>query len=148
MRVFCPFTQVEPETAAALKRYDVVFADCSRDEWAYADYFQDRWAEGSRFVNVEHDVVPHAGAIEEIWACPHDWCWFSYPNYADDPTFGLTKFSAGMIAQLPDLWERYPERARAQNLMVAWSGMDLYFAAYAQRAGFVAHQHFPPVGHK
>lgn len=152
MRVFVPYTNVQAATAAALESYVVTFVDCSVSEWAYLDYIQARWVEGQRFVNVEHDVVPWPGAIEQVWDCPHDWCWFSYPDwFGPVPPFGLVKFSSSFIEQTRDMWieRRRSLEVNGTSWWPAWHHLDTYTWAYARQGRkILAHQHHPAVGHR
>ena len=149
MRVFVPFTEVRRRTRQALELYNPSFVDCGASQWAYPEFFQARWAEGETFINVEHDVVPWPGAIEQLWDCPHDWCWFSYPGWtADEAPFGCVKFSAALIAEHPGVWDQYPGLLKAQGgpCFTAWCGLDVYWWWYALRRGVSGHQHFSHVG--
>src|ERR1700752_1918127 len=109
MRIFCPFTDVHNATLTALSKYfwtELLFVDCSQ-EWAFPNYFRQRWNEGETFINIEHDVVPWLGAVEELWDCPHDWCYFDYHSMpgkceCEPPPIGLVKFSETFIQQVPD----------------------------------------------
>ena len=134
------------EATAALEQYGVTFVDCSGSEWAYLDYIQTRWVEGERFVNCEHDVVPWPGAIEQIWECPNDWCYFSYTDwFGPVPPFGLVKFSAKFIELTRDMW--VDRRANlGSTWWPKWFNLDTYTWAYArQQRRIAAHQHFPSV---
>ena len=73
MKVFVPYTEIQPETKECLAPYDYVPVKMV-DDGDYLRYFQQRWAEGKSFINIEHDAVFARGAIEELEQCPKEWC--------------------------------------------------------------------------
>lgn len=75
----------------------------------YSLFMTEVWGRGEGFVIVEHDVAPWCGAIDELEACPGDWCLFHYPDGgALSRGLGCTRFSDRLVSQYPDLpdaWE-------------------------------------------
>lgn len=142
MNVFVPYTQLERITRCALGGTGFKAIKMSDDE-AYVRYFEERWAEGETFINVEHDVVPWPGAIEELWKCPEPWCAHGYMPY-DDLTsdsysvfLGCAKISGKLIQALPNCWKEKPTRH--------WNNCDGQLTQYARARGFNVHQHHPAV---
>lgn len=127
------------------------------DSWGYLDYLQERWGKREAFINVEHDVVPWPGAIEQLWACPHDWCahyYFLTPdegrNYNGPPPMGLVKFTANFMQQIPRVWARH-RKMRSEWVKQygddpgKWAYLDLWLHEYATRDGLKPHIHWPAV---
>ena len=141
--VFVPHTRLNPATRVFLAQaqatgHDIRLVDVSDDPHAYLKHMRDRWAEGAPFINIEHDIVPWPGALESLECCPQMWCAFGYDTLARDflqPPLGLARFSAEFIYSLPDLWlDDLP-----------WQALDEHLYRYAQREGYLAHQHRPSV---
>jgi len=162
MNIWVPYTIFEPETVVALAPYKVNYALMDDDE-GYPRFLKRRWKAGQTFLNIEHDVVFHHGALEELWTCKRPWCAFAYrPDeiYAEDnhtPVFGCCKFSAAFIHTTTGVWDAMLENAtdRARNpsgIAVAsnpkWKLCDGWLRQWAKyvlpRPQFV-HQHFPAV---
>jgi hypothetical protein len=115
MRIFCPFTHLRSETYVALKDYPVTFLpliDHASDYWRH---FHERWKEGETFINVEHDVVPLVGVLQELWDCPEPYCisGYTYPYHSDPPRqdmahLGCAKLSRELIASCPEIYRVGP----------------------------------------
>lgn len=142
MNVFVPYTQLERITRRALSGTGYKAIQMTDDE-AYVRYFEERWAKAETFINVEHDIVPWPGALEELWKCPEPWCAHGYrPD--DDLTregysvfLGCAKISDVLIRALPDCWKMKPNRH--------WNNCDSHLTDYARKHGLVVHQHRPAV---
>jgi len=151
---------VVPYTMAAMKRsigvmialratghtYDMVHVGNSDRD--YFDLLSSLWADGETFCIVEHDIVVHPTALDELAACPNDWCGFPH-EYMGEVGYwlGCVKFGAGLIERHPDamvrtgvLFDCYPKRH--------WYRLDprLQTTILAQR-GEVKCQHLPEVRH-
>lgn len=145
MLVRVPFTEIQPATRVALHRYEPYEAAKIDGTHTYLRYWKECWRRGQSFINVEHDVVPWPGALEELWECSALWCAFGYhvnDCFADHerslfPYLGCVKITSELITQLPDAWtfESVPR----------WDELDGWFARHARVRGFDVHQHFPPV---
>ena len=105
MRIFIPFTKLRVETYTACRRAErrVQLWPIENYHYGYAEYWIHRWQHGGRFINVEHDVVPVAEALTEMWHCPEDYCIcnYRYPyagSRIDTSPIGCAKFSAEFIA--------------------------------------------------
>lgn len=161
MNIWIPHVIIEAETMAALGPYKVNFAEMDDDE-GYPRFLKARWDAGETFINVEHDVVPWAGALESLWNCEHPWCAFAYADeiYAEDnhtPVFGCCKFSSSFMKATAGVWEAMLENAvdRARNpsgIAVAWNpkwklcdGWLRQWAKYVLPQSQFVHQHFPAV---
>lgn len=159
MRIFCPYTDVQNATLTALSKYfwtELIFVDVHGD-WSYLNYFKQRWLEGETFINIEHDVVPWLGAIEEIWNCPHDWCCFTYYCMPGEPhppptPIGLVKFSEAFIKQIPDVWKihkdtyyEWAHKLDPDGVTCTWNFLDYFVYEYAKDRGISPHEHWPSV---
>lgn len=109
VKVVVPFTRLRDEARAALDEWAPGWEgrDVSADDEAYWRLLADLWAEGESFVLVEHDVVIVEGIVDALAACPFDWCCAAYP-YGRGTIVGLgcTKFTAPLLARVPDAVER------------------------------------------
>ncbi len=156
MILYIPFTRVAEATEVFLNTYGCVpddlaveRIDVSGNPFGYQEHLQARWDEGATFVNMEHDIVPWPGALQELVACPRNWCFFGYLADIDfvatnAAPFGLVKFGASLIAAMPDVWELMSRRFA--NDPTAWAMCDIHLAEYARERGlFTPHQHSPSV---
>src|SRR5580698_9244916 len=108
MLICIPYTQIVDATMIFALHYGAdALSFKLDDDWAYTRYFQDRWDDGRTFINLEHDTVPWPGAPEVLWACEKPWCAYGYTMKVEQKhgsSLGCTKFSAELMAQLPDVW--------------------------------------------
>lgn len=142
MNLTVPYTDIAQATRYVLSGLPVAtLVDVSANSYAYRDHLQDFWNHGETFINMEHDVVPWPGAIEEIAGCEHDWCVFAYEPgqlaLAGECYLGLAKFSSLLIRALPDVWRDMADPD--------WQLCDSHLYSYAGQRGVSPHQHFPPV---
>lgn len=151
MRVFVPYTKIQPLTKHLLYEHDYTPVKMVND-LSYPKYWQERWDAHEDFVNVEHDVVFWPGAIEEISECPHIWC--AYGRQAGEriedgavATFCLAKFSSKLTYLIPDVWKAMKEEDNDYRKagVPEWKYCDTWLDIYAKRHGIVAHQHFPAI---
>lgn len=168
--IFVPYTRVKPATLETLWKYarlehvptsqgplaKINFIDVCQQS-GYLDYLQERWDTRRRFINVEHDVVAWPGAIEELWACEHEWCAHYYTlreseaqGRNDAPPMGLAKFSPLFMQLTRDVWTTHRIK-RAEwvkqygNDPGLWAYLDLWLHDYATREGLKPHIHWPAV---
>jgi hypothetical protein len=152
VRIYVPFTQLREATNIYLHSTALepdmldpaVLVDVSANRWAYTNHLQRAWRVGVSFINLEHDMVPWPGSLSAMWRCPAPWCFYSYIPSIHPGTcapFGAVKFSAEIIAALPDVWDamrkEYCDNPRA------WAFNDIHFFRYAKNHGISAHQHWP-----
>lgn len=148
MRIFVPYTELQRATRIALRHHDYTTVNVART--GYLAYWQARWKDGQTFINVEHDVVPWPGALEQLWECPKPWCAFGYaepvPGY---PVLGCAKFSAEAIAAAPELpapgYIRSHKWATTAEEATSWLTMDRLIGHALLGAGVMPHRHNPPV---
>lgn len=142
MNVFVPYTKLERITKRALHGTHFHAVELI-DAESYYDYFVQRWAEGKPFINVEHDVVPWPGAIDDLWNCPEPWCahgYMPYDNFNDQAYsvfLGCVKFSSQFILGLHDVWQALENRH--------WTQLDGHLTTFARAYGYNVHQHRPAV---
>lgn len=114
------------------------------------DYWQllrDVWAAQETVVIVEHDILPHPCAIDELCACPGMWCSNSYRIDTGNGRCGIglhhclgcTKLSADLMRLIPNAFDEMPSRH--------WSKLDAQLCHIAMTAGQIPHPHRPPVIH-
>lgn len=143
MNIWIPFTEIEAATEAAVRPYLVNRIRLTEED-SYVRYFEERWAERRTFINLEHDVVPWPGALDELWACPQPWCAFGYrpgENLAQPDAcayLGCAKIGEALIARLPNVWRDKPAPR-------VWSNCDCWLTTYARQQRIVVHQHYPAV---
>jgi hypothetical protein len=149
MRVVCPFTDLWPETEAALRQYapHAEFIDVSGSVYAYWELLRDLWAEGRDFLVVEHDVVIRAGVIDELESCPEWFCAFAYPYRAIPSAdieilkapLGCTRYRSQLMVKRPELFAGAPLHWEKLNALVEVSLL--------RGAVCLPHTHLPPVAH-
>lgn len=118
-RVVIPHTaRLRPAVRQLGEEAAAIFEDVSHADTAYFDLMQRLWAKGRGFLLLEHDVVPTAALLEEMWACPAEWCagWFwvwggtmfegdtrpPYPwRHRVTDTLALSKFGSSLLRRAP-----------------------------------------------
>lgn len=112
MKVFLPFTRLRSETYHAIP--DGVLVPLTDRTNGYGQYFKERWDAGEGFVNVEQDVVPKEGLIDEMVGCQSEVCFASYvypgqPERLNRGTYlGCVKISDKFIQRNPTLFDNQP----------------------------------------
>ena len=139
--IYCPYTKLGNATKIALLQYGdrAKFIDLSLQYleplYWYADYMHDRWQERQTFINIEHDVVPWPGAIDEITKSAFDWCCYSYSPTDQVFSLGCSYFSAIFFSSLSGI---FPAD-------IDWMSLDNYITSSALSRNIYFHQHFPSV---
>jgi hypothetical protein len=107
-------------------------------EYAYGLAFI--WELEQPFINLEHDVAPWSGAIDELWSCPHPWCRFQYPVFPPprmSDGIGCMKFGQEIVSNVKvDSW-----------LDLAWWDLDGQVISAIKGEGYEVHTHNPSVAH-
>ena len=151
MRTVCPHAgPIAPETVAALDASGLPWeaADVSGTPTSYTSLLTRLWAAGEPFAVVEHDIVPHAGALAELEACDWPWCSFAYQlGGTVHAGLGCTRFSAGLLAAVPDAVERTWAESTDVHPPGHWCSLDDRLARVLRAEGVVQHVHAPPVTH-
>ena len=142
-----PYTDLSPITrniCEKLEDWEAVYVGSS--EWGYTNFLQQLWDDHEDVIIVEHDVIPWPGAIEALWSCPCEWCY--YPYDLDNPLFpylGCTKIKATFMDKVPHVWEKqreskvWEERAN----MPPWSWCDGWL--WLMSGKMEGHKHMPGV---
>jgi hypothetical protein len=152
--LYIPYTRISEATEVFLHTYGCVPGDVRRidvtdNPWGYTEHLAARWVEGNTFLNLEHDVVPWPGALQDLLACERPWCFFGYlPNMdwgdCHAAPFGCVKFDASLIARTQDVWHLYREKYLTSDK--PWQCCDIHFGEYMeQNFGWEPHQHTPAV---
>jgi hypothetical protein len=151
MRVVCPFAgAVAAETVSALDASGFPWeaADVSGADTAYTHLLENLWSAGETFALVEHDIVPHPGALEALAACPEPWCAFSYPlGRIVHAGLGCTRFSGELLRAHPSAVRETWREATGIHPAGHWCNLDDRLTRALCRAGAVRHVHEPQVRH-
>ena len=101
--------------------------DVSGSDRAYFDLLSELWRDGESVIVIEHDIIIHPTALDELSACPHDWCGFPH-KYGNTITYGLgcVKFSAALIARNPDAMQRVGVMFDAHHEKRHWCRLDAW----------------------
>ena len=145
--VYCPYTRVGEATEVFLANpstvpYPVVMVDVSAGPWGYHDYMAGAWRRRKDFINIEHDVIPWPGAIQELMSCSEPWCFFGYQDQCKDVAangaamFGLVRFRRKIMMELPDLWTDRKTALGDCSDYQAWGHLDIWMFPYATERGF------------
>ena len=151
MRVICPFAgRIADETIAALDASGFPWeaVNVSASDTSYTALLARLWAAGEPFTVVEHDIVPHPGALAELEACDWPWCSFAYRlGSIVHAGLGCTRFSASLLAAVPDAVERTWAESTDVHPPGHWCSADDRLARVLRAEGHVQHVHAPPVTH-
>jgi hypothetical protein len=135
-----PFTNLRPETEAALAGEDVLYVDVSGSDHDYHDLLGELWGRGQGCIVIEHDIVAYPGAIASLRGCQEDWCGVPYlvgRNFVVD--LGLTKFSAALTVAYPDAVSRMED--------THWATQDGQLLGYLRPLRGGPHWHWPAARH-
>ena len=142
MSIYVAYTVLSLPTIESLKGYEFTMVPVHGSDAAYTEHLADRWRQGHTFINVEHDVVVPEGAIEALLACERPWCYHFYANHEGDfPFFGLVKFGAELIRDLPRVWDSMLA-AEPSGHQPRWQICDTWLNMYPGRPE--PHRHEPP----
>lgn len=168
-RLFIPWTFFHAPTWDLVAPFDPIGVDVSGDDGDYLRYFQARWRDREPFINLEHDVLAHPAQIEQLIACPEDWCAYSYTGAGQFPWFGCVRFRPAFMDLLPDVWDELaawafcPPKEWAYRLVgevpvkgpppgefaemgtAVWQHLDQWLLGHAERLGLQCHRHYPDV---
>jgi hypothetical protein len=146
--VVVPFTELRAETSAALQGREVTYSPMLTDE-SYFELLSDCWAAKRSFIVVEHDIVVEPWTIDELAACPEDWCSMGYPYRGDPAAHGLacTKFSDRLIARHPETFKWVDLLRDDSHEPRHWCRMDAWLWHTLTKFGEKRHEHPGVVGH-
>lgn len=152
MRVVVPATNLRSATESALGAtgYEWEAVDVSGSSRAYFDLLSAAWAEADSVVLIEHDIVVHPGAIEELDSCPHDWCGFPHEMGEWGVQYGLgcVKFSHELIVRNPDAMTRVGVLYDDKHPKRHWCRLDAWLQGIIlPNAGETKHHHPTVVKH-
>lgn len=135
--VTCPAELTLGVEGIEYETHSVSFSDFS-----YASVLTGVWQVQSEFINLEHDVAPWPGALDQLHDCPEPFCFFQYPfwpAYHLGTGIGCMKFGQAVLDAIPESWENWGN--------LSWWDLDGAVVADVLGSGFKAHQHGPPVAH-
>lgn len=141
--IIVPFApgKLRPLTEAALTRLGARFVQLDY-EGSYWRLLCELWEARETVVIVEHDILPWHGALDELAACPGQWCSFTYQingGVGIHHAFGCTKITAALMEAVPHVWRDTADRR--------WHTLDAQLCHAALMAGQVPHPHRPAVIH-
>lgn len=159
MKVVVPYSRHAFATLIVLRGEGIEprQVECTEND-SYFNLMRDLWAEGETFVCVEHDVLPHPGAIQKLWECPEPWCGHTYymRGRLGVVAFGCTKFSADLIAATPWIWDAVAHPIDFDGSMLPLDPMRTHWAVLdgiwrdlidLNLPDLKPHLHDPPVVH-
>lgn len=106
------------------------------------------WDLGETFTVVEHDIVVHPGALDELADCDCDWCGYPF-EYEGAWTLGLgcAKFSAALIERNPDALLRVGVMSDPTHPKRHWCRLDAWLTSVLMSGDEERHAHTPAVQH-
>lgn len=109
----------------------------------YHNLIADLWHDGETFLTVEQDIVPAAGALEEMANCPEPWCAFAYeyPPFGHYAGMGCAKFSADLIKRFPDALSATGTWVDEKHPAKHWCRVDGWLKKYLMDHGQRQHIH-------
>jgi hypothetical protein len=143
------------------KQVGARFENLTGDDAAYFGLMARLWRSGQTFIIVEQDMLPTPATLEEMWACPEDWCSGYEAQMITDPPIGEVKsWSMGCMKFGSDLMRGMPWVMEVAGLSwrspagppPSWRSLDLYIYLRMGRSdpsqpGGVPHLHGPPMRH-
>lgn len=146
--------KLRPDVRALGESVGAEFADVSGSDMAYGELIAKLWQQGESFLLLEHDVLPTAALLEEMWDCESEWCagfaWrYSGAVYPGETrpfkpirekefALFLNKFSADLLRRTP---------AVVGAVRVRWTQVDLAILGTLRMYGAQPHLHEPAVQH-
>jgi hypothetical protein len=110
MNIVIPYVEggLDPRVEAFGKSHGARFENILDRIYGYYYFLKRTWAEGYTVLIIEQDILPTAGAIDEIWGCPQEWCAARYipHEYTTEPAalLGCVKFSSALMKREPDVF--------------------------------------------
>ena len=149
MRVLCCWTDLRPDTQAALEHHsaaqghELELVDCRRGDTRYHEQLERYWQAGADWVNVEHDLVIDERVLPAFEACAEPWCVFVYElacGYTPG-ALGCVRFRAELMAALPDAMRLAGLADTSGVVAKAWYRTDVRLDLYLRHAGYRPHVH-------
>jgi hypothetical protein len=130
VRVVVPLTQIRKPVLSALQATGRPFelVDVSGSDRAYFDLLSRLWSNGETFCIVEHDIVIHPAALDELEACAGDWCGFphDYHEWGEQYGLGCVKFTDRLIARNPTALRRVGVMSDERHPKRHWCRLDAW----------------------
>jgi hypothetical protein len=150
LRLIVPYTSLRPETAAALDASGFPREEILVDDGGgYCGLLTALWRAGEAFVVVEQDITVGPGTLPDLAACPRGWCSCGFPYMSSENYHGLgcVRFSADLLARVPDAMDRVALMSDATHPPRHWCRLDGWLSVVLREAGEKRCEHLPPVGH-
>jgi hypothetical protein len=115
---------------------------------AYWRFWADLWTVGESVIVVEHDIAPTGKAIAELVTCSSQWCTQPYPYFVGTyHGLGCVKFTAELMATIPDLWTRVAGMSDPTHPRMHWCRLDAWSQQILSAAGHQPCRHSTLVEH-
>lgn len=158
MKIICCYTNLTPETKAALPS-ETRYFDVSHAPDDYFNAFSTIWNQSERFINIEHDIVVPVEQLQELWDCTQPWCTVPYPNVEDTGqlihgALGVAKFHESLMKYFPSFIRDTEKDKGFRNFFGEavyaprhWRILDVKIVLQMHKRGFTYHEHLPPAQH-
>jgi hypothetical protein len=151
MLVVVPYTDLKPETSAALAAANVAF-DCipvGKSDTAYWELLDALWSDGEDFAIVEQDIVVEPGTLHSFAGCSRSWCCATYPYLRSEKYAGsgCVRFRAELIERVPDLMQRVAGHSDVKHPPKMWCSLDAFIQRELRAAGYQQCLQHGGVGH-
>ena len=149
VNVYVPYTRLCPETKKALDatKHSYTPINVSKSDETYWELLNSLWSKGETFAIVEHDIVIHKTALQELADCPRPWCAFPVPYFSSNHVgLGCVKFGSDLIKRFPNALDEVALMFDSKHPPKHWCRLDAWLQTrvlpQAER-----HVHQPPLGH-
>jgi len=140
--------RLSPSTAIWASTNDARMVELDDRPEAYWEALCQWWHEPGDLVIVEHDVLPADGVVEEMLACPSEWCVSPYSLTFPEGevswawVLGCTKFSEGARRRHPDAAELSGLQGKHEvDPPYVWWRLDVRLSCALARVGTLPHAH-------
>jgi len=149
LNIYVPYTDLRDETATALRQTGklVIYVDVSGSSEAYFDLLHDLWGKGESFIIVEHDVVVHPTALQELEECKYSWCAFPTPYFNGQHVgLGCVKFGSLLLKRFPKAMDQVATMHDPKHPPKHWCRLDTWLQTQVLLTN-ERHVHAPALRH-
>ena len=148
MKIYVPYTDLREETAKSIQAtgHLATYVDVSSRDDAYYELLQDAWKQQKSFVIVEHDVVIHPTAIDELVECKFSWCAFPTQYYNGEHVgLGCVKFGELLLRRFPKAMDQVAKMHDPKHPPKHWCRLDAWLTRVLPTSEM--HVHKPTLRH-